>query len=88
VLPSKAAYPRLTPSCCAPLSHQAGTPILRVTVECVLAIREQYRLDLPTVQKAMACFLLAVATEGFVETDNAGTQMENFLGQWRGGGFA
>lgn len=46
-----------------------------------MAIREQCRLDLRTVQKAMASFLLAVATEGFVETDTAGTQMENFLGQ-------
>lgn len=53
-----------------------------------MAIREQYRLDLRTVQKAMAYFLLAVATEGLVETDTTGTQMKNFLGQWRGGGFA
>jgi len=53
-----------------------------------LAIREQYKLDDVNVQKAMAYFLLAVATEGFVETDTTGTQMGNFLGQWRGGGFA
>lgn len=52
-----------------------------------LAIREQYRLDVPAVQTAMGHFLLAVATEGFVETDTTGTQMGNFLGSWRGGGF-
>lgn len=53
-----------------------------------LAIREQYRLDVPAVQKAMADFLLAVATEGFVDGDTTGTQMGNYLGNWRGGGFA
>jgi len=72
---------------CAALAS-SGTTILRTAVECVMAVREQYRLDLPTVQKAMANFLLAVASEGFVETDTTGTQMGNFLGQWSGGGFA
>lgn len=52
-----------------------------------VAIRAHYRLDDAQVQRKFAFFLLAVVTEGFDGLDTTGTQMGNFVGQWRGGGF-
>lgn len=52
-----------------------------------LAIRAHYRLSDPEVQRKFAYFLLAVVTAGFEGLDTTGTQMGNFLGSWRGGGF-
>lgn len=39
------------------------------------------------VQTAFMYFLMAYVTEGFEGKDTTGTQMGNFQGHWRGGGF-
>ena len=52
-----------------------------------LANQEQYNFNNQNVVKDFANFLLAVATEGFKEEDTTGTQMGNYQGDWRGGGF-
>lgn len=52
-----------------------------------IALQEDYRLDDADVVRRFAYFLLAVATEGFDNEDTTGTQMGNFKGSWRGGGF-
>ncbi|MCB1764512.1 MAG: hypothetical protein KDJ22_00415 [Candidatus Competibacteraceae bacterium] len=55
-----------------------------------LATRAQsagYPLHSPQLQEAFVNFLMAYVTEGFVGKDTTGTQMGNFQGKWRGGGF-
>ena len=39
------------------------------------------------VQEKFANFLMLYVTEGMIGKDTTGTQMGNFPGQWRGGGF-
>ena len=51
------------------------------------ALSEHYRVDRADVQSKVAYFALALATEGFEGQDTTGTQMGQFRGQWRGGGF-
>jgi len=52
------------------------------------AVAEDYRFDDPEVKRHFAHLLLAVATKGFKGKDTTGTQMGNFQGHWRGGGFS
>ena len=47
-----------------------------------------YDLSVQAVREQFAYFLLAVATQGFAGEDATGTQMGNFQGTWRGGGFS
>jgi|GEM_PF-2462802 len=52
------------------------------------AQRAGYPLHNPQLQEAFMYFLMAYVTEGFVGEDTTGTQMGNFRGEWRGGGFS
>jgi hypothetical protein len=52
-----------------------------------LALDAQYPLDSALVQNAFLEFLMLYVTEGFEAKDTTGTQMGNFLEEWRGGGF-
>ncbi|SDE47028.1 hypothetical protein SAMN05421538_1073 [Paracoccus isoporae] len=47
-----------------------------------------YNLADFTVQQRFFQFLLAYVTSGFKEKDTNGTQMGQYRGDWRGGGFA
>jgi hypothetical protein len=51
------------------------------------AIKEHYRADDEKVVSGIEYFALALATEGFEGGDTRGTQIGNFRGEWRGGGF-
>lgn len=55
-----------------------------------LAARAQkagYPLHKPKLQKAFMYFLMSYVTVGFEGQDTTGTQIGNFQGDWRGGGF-
>lgn len=52
------------------------------------AQRASYPLHSPQLQTAFVNFLMAYVTEGFTGKDTTGTQMGNFRGEWRGGGFS
>lgn len=51
------------------------------------ALAERYNFGSREVCEAFGYFLLAVVTEGFEDSDTTGTQMGNYQGSWRGGGF-
>lgn len=46
-----------------------------------------YPLEDENVQEAFLGFLMTLVTEGFENQDTTGTQMGNYRGDWRGGGF-
>jgi len=51
------------------------------------AISCGYAVHDVNVQNALVGVVLAVRTAGFIGEDTTGTQMGNFQGKWRGGGF-
>jgi len=51
------------------------------------AIDRGYPVHDAKVRKCLARFVMAVRTDGFSDEDTTGTQMGNFQGDWRGGGF-
>jgi hypothetical protein len=51
------------------------------------ALKEHYRVDHERVVSGIEYFALALATDGFEGEDTRGTQIGNFRGEWRGGGF-
>lgn len=56
--------------------------------DCInAALKEHYRLSNDKVKSSLGYFALALATAGFDGEDTTGTQMGQFLGEWRGGGF-
>jgi hypothetical protein len=56
--------------------------------DCIeAALKEHYRVDHHKVVEGIEYFALALATDGFEGRDTNGTQIGNFRGEWRGGGF-
>jgi hypothetical protein len=51
------------------------------------ALKEHYCVEDPDVVSGIEYFALALATSGFVGENTTGTQIGNFRGEWRGGGF-
>jgi hypothetical protein len=53
-----------------------------------LAIELRYPVNHKVVTKQLGWFLLSLVTDGFDDEDINGTQIGNYLGLWRGGGFS
>jgi len=56
--------------------------------EMVRAIEIGYPLDDAMVRTSFCNYLLALVTEGYENLDTTGTQIGNYKGEWRGGGFS
>ena len=71
-------FPRATPS------FDAETMIpewFEKAIDCGYPVHDA------NVRKCLARFVMAMRTDGFSDEDTTGTQMGNFQGDWRGGGF-
>jgi len=65
--------------------QEANSTYLDKCIQAALA--EDYKIDNPSVQSKIGYLALSLATDGWSGKDTTGTQMGNFLGHWRGGGF-
>lgn len=71
-------YPRATPT---------DDAVRAVDTWLSNAIQCDYPVYDAEIQKLLCSVILSHRTDGYTDTDTTGTQMGNFQGEWRGGGF-